>query len=149
MAPKMLTLVWTIYAFWWINIPEASCATVFFPSCHPVIQKVSLEKDGCLSCHIVEAAICEGYCFNKDPVYMDAPWLTGPQKACVYEEVHYEKFKLSNCLPGVDPWIKYPVAISCKCKGYSPETTHNLMTPNDPDQCLHDDFGQDGYRVIH
>ncbi|XP_061765940.1 lutropin subunit beta [Nerophis ophidion] len=143
MALKRLTLVLTLYAFWWIGAPDASCLEITsFPLCQPVVKKLSLEKDGCKSCHIVETTICEGYCVTKYPISMDSFWRSGPQSVCLYQEVHYEKFRLSNCLPGVDPEVKYPVAIGCKCGTVPIETTYFAMGENKPDQCRDDLYTQ-------
>lgn len=35
------------------------------PLCQPVNHMVSLEKEGCPTCHLVETSICSGHCVTK------------------------------------------------------------------------------------
>uniref|UniRef100_A0A3Q4GYZ4 Glycoprotein hormone subunit beta domain-containing protein n=1 Tax=Neolamprologus brichardi TaxID=32507 RepID=A0A3Q4GYZ4_NEOBR len=47
--------------FWTSRIPTA----FQLPSCQLINQTVSLEKEGCPSCHPVETTICSGHCITK------------------------------------------------------------------------------------
>lgn len=44
------------------------------PLCQPVNQMVSLEKEGCPTCHLVETSICSGHCVTK------VLWMTQPRQ---------------------------------------------------------------------
>ncbi|XP_061141166.1 lutropin subunit beta isoform X1 [Syngnathus typhle] len=155
MALQMLTLF--LAAYGWLMHPTASNK---LPGCHLTYQNVSLEKEGCLSCSLVETTICSGYCstevtfllwrFPRQTTATMLYWLSSMQypifygfpseepQVCMYERVHHQQFELSDCLPGVDPVVKYPVALSCSCAACSILTSNcneEPMEPTKPDLC--------------
>ncbi|KAM9809592.1 lutropin subunit beta isoform X2 [Syngnathus typhle] len=131
MALQMLTLF--LAAYGWLMHPTASNK---LPGCHLTYQNVSLEKEGCLSCSLVETTICSGYCSTEYPIFYGFP--SEEPQVCMYERVHHQQFELSDCLPGVDPVVKYPVALSCSCAACSILTSNcneEPMEPTKPDLC--------------
>ncbi|XP_068424060.1 lutropin subunit beta [Clinocottus analis] len=118
--------------------PLAPAAEAFqLPSCQPVNQTVSLEKEGCPSCHLVEATICSGHCNNKDP-NRKVPFGKMYQHVCTYLDLYYKKFELPGCAPGVDPVVRYPVAVSCRCSRCSLDTSDCTFKSLQPNFCMND-----------
>ncbi|TNN50423.1 Gonadotropin subunit beta-2 [Liparis tanakae] len=106
-------------------------------SCYPVNQTVSLEKEGCPKCHLVEATICSGHCTTKDPVAKIAFNIVY-QRACTYLDLYYKKFELPDCAAGVDPVVSYPVALSCSCSRCSMDTSDCTFRSLPPNSCMDD-----------
>ncbi|XP_061646769.1 gonadotropin subunit beta-2-like [Phyllopteryx taeniolatus] len=132
MPLQMVTLFLVACGVWWMN-PAASN---MLPSCHLTHQNMSLEKEGCLSCHLVETTICSGYCATEYPIFYGFP--SEEPQVCMYERVRHQQFELSDCLPGVDPVVKYPVALSCSCAACSILTSNcneEPKEPTEPDFC--------------
>ncbi|AWP14662.1 Luteinizing hormone beta subunit isoform 2 [Scophthalmus maximus] len=75
---------------------------------------LSLEKEGCPRCHMVETTICSGHCRTKEPSII-FPHLKVYQHVCTYRELHYRTVQLPDCPAGVDPSVSYPEALSCHC----------------------------------
>ncbi|XP_077585146.1 gonadotropin subunit beta-2-like isoform X2 [Stigmatopora nigra] len=131
MTFRMWTLILAASGVWWLDL----AATTMLPGCHLTKQNVRLEKEGCFSCHLVETTICTGYCATNYPIFYDSP--SEVPDVCMYEQVHHKQFELSNCLPGVDPIVKYPVALSCNC------TACSILTSNcneEPEEHTESDF---------
>uniref|UniRef100_A0A8C2XKA9 Gonadotropin subunit beta-2 n=1 Tax=Cyclopterus lumpus TaxID=8103 RepID=A0A8C2XKA9_CYCLU len=117
--------------------PVAPAEAFQLPSCQPVNQTVSLEKEGCPRCHLVEATICSGHCTTKDPV-SKIPFNKVYQRVCTYLDLHYKKFELPDCSPGVDPVVSYPVALSCRCSRCSMDTSDCTFRSLQPNFCMND-----------
>ncbi|XP_056291386.1 lutropin subunit beta [Pseudoliparis swirei] len=131
----MLTLFLGATSAIWLLAP----AEAFKPpsSCYPVNQTVSLEKEGCPKCHLVEATICSGHCTTKDPVGKIA-FDSVHQRACTYLDLYYKKFELPDCAAGVDPVVSYPVALSCGCSRCSMDTSDCTFRSLPPNFCMDD-----------
>ncbi|XP_057704624.1 gonadotropin subunit beta-2-like [Corythoichthys intestinalis] len=123
MTFRMFTLYLAAYSVWWMDL----AATTKLPGCHLTKQKVRLEKEGCFSCHLVETTICTGYCATNYPISYDMP-IEVPN-VCMYEHEYHQQYELSDCLPGVDPMVKYPVALKCKCAACSILTSNCNEAP--------------------
>ncbi|XP_061693748.1 gonadotropin subunit beta-2-like [Syngnathoides biaculeatus] len=126
MTLQMVTLFLAACGVWWMN-PAVSN---MLPRCHLTQQNVSLEKEGCLSCHLVETTICSGFCATEYPIFYGFP--SEEPQVCMYEHVRHQQFELSDCLPGVDPVVKYPVALSCSCAACSILTSNCNEEPKEP-----------------
>ncbi|KAM6915984.1 lutropin subunit beta isoform 1-T2 [Xenentodon cancila] len=121
-------------AFIWLLVP-----TVAFqlPLCQLINQTVSLEKDGCSGCHPVVTTICSGHCITKDPV-RKIRFSNVYQRVCTYQDYYYKTFELPDCLPGVDPTVTYPVALSCHCGGCAMDRSDCTFESLQPDFCMND-----------
>ncbi|XP_058508341.1 lutropin subunit beta [Solea solea] len=117
--------------------PPAPAVSSQLSPCQLVNQTVSLEKDGCPTCHPVETTICSGHCNTKDPV-IKIPFLNMYQHVCTYQEVHYKTFHLPDCGPGVDPSVTYPVAVSCSCSRCAMDMSDCTYESLQPDICMND-----------
>ncbi|XP_054455714.1 lutropin subunit beta [Anoplopoma fimbria] len=129
MFPLMLSLFLGASSIIW---PLAPAAAFQLPSCQLINQMVSLEKEGCPKCHPVETTICSGHCITKDPVFR-IPFSKVYQDVCTYQDMYYKTFELPDCLPGVNPTVTYPVALSCHCGRCATDTsdcTHESLQPN-------------------
>ncbi|KAF7227487.1 lutropin subunit beta [Nothobranchius furzeri] len=132
--PLMLSLLLGSSSIFW-HLPPAVAFQL--PLCQLTNQTISLEKEGCFGCHPVETTICSGHCFTKYPV--------GPirfskvyQHVCTYQNFSYKTFELPDCLPGVDPIVTYPVALSCRCGRCSMDTSDCTFESLKPDFCMND-----------
>ncbi|KAM3606078.1 uncharacterized protein V6R79_010357 [Siganus canaliculatus] len=137
----MLSLVLGASSSFW---PLASAAGSFpsgpafqLPSCQLINQTVSLEKEGCPTCHSVETTICSGHCVTKDPV-IKIPFSNVYQHVCTYRDIHYKTFQLPDCPPGVDPVVSYPVALSCQCGRCAMDTSDCTFESLQPNFCMND-----------
>ncbi|XP_076025482.1 lutropin subunit beta [Genypterus blacodes] len=117
----------------------ASAAAAAFqrPHCHLINQTVSLEKDGCPTCHPMQTTTCSGHCITKDPVIVSR-YRKVYQHVCTYQAVEYKTFELPDCPPGVDPTVSYPVALSCNCGRCVMETSDCVYESLEPDMCMND-----------
>nr|AGS55583.1 follicle-stimulating hormone beta subunit [Anoplopoma fimbria] len=111
-----------------------------------VLGMVAAGQDCCFSCRLtncripvescgrtvfIDTTICEGQCFNRDPVY------TSPQHRHEYDTCNgdwsYEVKHIDGCPDGVT----YPVARNCKCNVCNPnESTDCEGFPGDVSSCL-------------
>ncbi|XP_078129826.1 lutropin subunit beta [Sander vitreus] len=132
--PLMLTLFLGASSSIW---PLAPAAAFLLPSCQLINQTVSLEKEGCPKCHLVETTICSGHCFTKDPVFK-IPFSNVYQNVCMYQDFYFKTFKLPDCSPGVDPTVTYPVALSCHCGRCAMATSDCTFGSLQPNFCIHD-----------
>uniref|UniRef100_A0A3B4FXC5 Gonadotropin subunit beta-2 n=1 Tax=Pundamilia nyererei TaxID=303518 RepID=A0A3B4FXC5_9CICH len=107
------------------------------PPCQLINQTVSLEKEGCPSCHPVETTICSGHCITKDPV-IKIPFSNVYQHVCTYRDLYYKTFELPDCPPGVDPIVTYPVALNCHCGRCAMDTSDCTFESLQPDFCMND-----------
>uniref|UniRef100_A0A3Q2ZV24 Gonadotropin subunit beta-2 n=1 Tax=Kryptolebias marmoratus TaxID=37003 RepID=A0A3Q2ZV24_KRYMA len=107
------------------------------PLCQLVNQTISLEKEGCFECHPVETTICSGHCFTKYPI-MAIRFSKVYQHVCTYQDIYYKTFELPDCLPGVDPVITYPVALSCRCSRCNMDMSDCTFESLKPDFCMND-----------
>ncbi|XP_024153086.1 lutropin subunit beta [Oryzias melastigma] len=122
--------------FFWSLAPAAAFQ---LPYCQPVKQRLSLQKDGCSGCHMVETTVCSGHCFTKDPLMKIRPMQY--QNVCTYRDFYYKTFELPDCLPGVDPTVSYPVALSCHCGACIMNTSDCTFESLPPDFCMkHESF---------
>ncbi|XP_053292382.1 lutropin subunit beta [Pleuronectes platessa] len=128
-----LTLIFLLSSMW----PLAPAVAFQLPKCQLIKQMVSLEKEGCPKCHTVETTICSGHCNTKDPV-IKMPFLNVYQHVCTYQELYYKTFELPDCLPGVDPTVSYPVAVSCYCGRCALNTSDCTFESLQPDLCMND-----------
>ncbi|CAB1460232.1 unnamed protein product [Pleuronectes platessa] len=128
-----LTLIFLLSSMW----PLAPAVAFQLPKCQLIKQMVSLEKEGCPKCHTVETTICSGHCNTKDPV-IKMPFLNVYQHVCTYQELYYKSFELPDCLPGVDPTVSYPVAVSCYCGRCALNTSDCTFESLQPDLCMND-----------
>uniref|UniRef100_A0A3B3WNN5 Glycoprotein hormone subunit beta domain-containing protein n=1 Tax=Poecilia mexicana TaxID=48701 RepID=A0A3B3WNN5_9TELE len=55
------------------------------------------------------------------------------QHVCTYGELYYKTFEFSDCLPGVDPVVTYPVALRCHCGGCAMATSDCTFESLQPD----------------
>ncbi|XP_041866859.1 lutropin subunit beta [Melanotaenia boesemani] len=133
MTVPMMLLLGVSSLFWSL----APAAGFNLPFCQLVNQTVSLEKDGCPTCHRVETTICSGHCLTKDPV-MKIRYRNMRQDVCTYQDFYYKTVELPDCLPGVDPTVTYPVALSCHCGGCNMATTDCTFESLQPDFCMND-----------
>uniref|UniRef100_A0A3B5AJC7 Gonadotropin subunit beta-2 n=1 Tax=Stegastes partitus TaxID=144197 RepID=A0A3B5AJC7_9TELE len=108
------------------------------PFCQLVNQTVSLEKEGCPRCHPVETTICSGHCITKDPV-IKTLFSKVYQHVCTYRDFYHKTFELPDCLPGVDPTVTYPVALSCHCGGCAMDTSDCTFESMQPNSCMKDE----------
>ena len=60
------------------------------------------------------------------------------QRVCTYQDYYYKTFELPDCLPGVDPTVMYPVALSCHCGGCAMHTSDCTFESLQPDFCMND-----------
>ncbi|KAM9727884.1 lutropin subunit beta [Menidia menidia] len=132
--PRIVSLFLGLSLLIWSRTPAASFQ---LPLCELVNQTVSLEKDGCSGCHPVETTICSGHCITKDPV-MKTRFSNVRQSVCTYRRLRYGTLQLPDCLPGVDPVVRYPVAISCHCGGCAMDTSDCTYEGLQPDFCMND-----------
>ncbi|XP_072293457.1 lutropin subunit beta [Eucyclogobius newberryi] len=107
------------------------------PRCQLVNQTVSLEKEGCPRCLTVETTICSGHCPTKDPVRKIA-FNRVYQDVCTYRGLVYRELELPDCPFGVDPVVRYPVALGCHCGGCSMATSDCTFESLRPDFCMND-----------
>uniref|UniRef100_A0A3Q3F264 Gonadotropin subunit beta-2 n=1 Tax=Kryptolebias marmoratus TaxID=37003 RepID=A0A3Q3F264_KRYMA len=121
--PKLTFGIWTIISM--------------LPLCQLVNQTISLEKEGCFECHPVETTICSGHCFTKYPI-MAIRFSKVYQHVCTYQDIYYKTFELPDCLPGVDPVITYPVALSCRCSRCNMDMSDCTFESLKPDFCMND-----------
>ncbi|XP_029621040.1 gonadotropin subunit beta-2 [Salmo trutta] len=103
--------------------------------CQPINQTVSLEKEGCPTCLVIQTPICSGHCVTKEPVFK-SPFSTVYQHVCTYRDVHYETIRLPDCPPWVDPHVTYPVALSCDCSLCNMDTSDCTIESLLPDFCI-------------
>ncbi|XP_072246618.1 gonadotropin subunit beta-2-like [Leuresthes tenuis] len=134
MFPMMMSLFLGVSVFIW---PLAPAVAFQLPLCQLINQTVSLEKDGCARCHPVETTICSGHCITKYPI-MKPRFSKMYQSVCTYQEFYYKTFELPDCLPGVDPTVTYPVALSCHCGGCAMDTSDCTVESLQPDFCTND-----------
>ncbi|XP_063047968.1 lutropin subunit beta [Engraulis encrasicolus] len=106
-----------------------------FLPCKPINETVAVEKQGCPRCLLVQTTICGGYCMTKDPVFK-SPFSTVYQHVCTYGSVRYETVRLPDCADGVDPFVSYPVALSCVCSLCSVDTSDCTIQSLQPDFCM-------------
>ncbi|XP_037543945.1 gonadotropin subunit beta-2-like [Nematolebias whitei] len=132
MFPLMLSLILGASSFTWILTPAAAFQ---LPICHLVNQTISLEKEGCFGCHPVETTICSGHCFTKYPI-MAIRFSKVYQHVCTYQDMYYKTFELPDCLPGVDPIVTYPMALSCSCGRCTMDTSDCTFESLNPDFCM-------------
>lgn len=59
-----------IWEMW--HATSSSAEDFHLPLCQPISHMVSLEKEGCPTCHLVETSICSGHCITKVPVMVQA-----------------------------------------------------------------------------
>uniref|UniRef100_H3CWW6 Luteinizing hormone subunit beta n=1 Tax=Tetraodon nigroviridis TaxID=99883 RepID=H3CWW6_TETNG len=118
-------------------IPPLHATAEDLPLCQPVNQMVSLEKEGCPTCHLVETSICSGHCVTKDPV-IKIPFNKIYQNVCTYKNLYYKTYTLPGCPPGVDPTVNYPVALSCHCSRCSMNISDCTFQSLQPDLCMND-----------
>lgn len=52
-----------IWEMW--HAASSSAEDFQLPLCQPINHMVSLEKEGCPTCHLVETSICSGHCVTK------------------------------------------------------------------------------------
>uniref|UniRef100_A0A3B5A8X1 Gonadotropin subunit beta-2 n=1 Tax=Stegastes partitus TaxID=144197 RepID=A0A3B5A8X1_9TELE len=114
------------------------CSAFQLPFCQLVNQTVSLEKEGCPRCHPVETTICSGHCITKDPV-IKTLFSKVYQHVCTYRDFYHKTFELPDCLPGVDPTVTYPVALSCHCGGCAMDTSDCTFESMQPNSCMKDE----------
>ncbi|KAL0609838.1 Choriogonadotropin subunit beta [Plecturocebus cupreus] len=82
--------------------------------CRPINATLAAEKEGCPVCVAFNTTICGGYCSSMVRVLQTIlPPL--PQPVCNYHELRFVSIRLPGCLPGVDPMVSLPVAVSCRC----------------------------------
>ncbi|XP_015259682.1 PREDICTED: gonadotropin subunit beta-2-like [Cyprinodon variegatus] len=115
-------------------LPPAAAAFQL-PGCQTVNQTISLEKRGCSGCHRVETTICSGYCTTRD-LNMKVVYNKVSQHVCTYGDLYYKRFEFPDCLPGVDPVVTYPVALSCRCGGCAMATSDCTFESLQPDFCM-------------
>ncbi|XP_011601356.1 lutropin subunit beta isoform X1 [Takifugu rubripes] len=120
-----------------ISTLNATAEDFHLPLCQPINHMVSLEKEGCPTCHLVETSICSGHCITKDPV-IKIPFNKIHQNVCTYKSVYYKTYELPGCPPGVDPMVTYPVALSCHCSRCSMNTSDCTFQSLQPDFCVND-----------
>ncbi|XP_077419553.1 gonadotropin subunit beta-1-like [Vanacampus margaritifer] len=82
------------------------------------LKNVSIPVESCGITEWVYTTICEGYCYNEDPVYM-SPGKRAEQKVCNDKWTTYEVKYISGCPEGVS----YPVAKDCKCNSCDEDNT--------------------------
>ncbi|XP_034148280.1 lutropin subunit beta [Esox lucius] len=111
--------------------------------CKIINQTVSLEKEGCPTCLVIQSPICSGHCLTKEPVYK-SPFSTVYQHVCTYRDVRYETLRLPDCPPWVDPHVTYPVALSCTCSLCVMDTSDCTMESLQPDFCMSERVLVDG-----
>ncbi|XP_020371884.2 follitropin subunit beta [Rhincodon typus] len=95
---------------------------------------ISVEKEECGYCGMVNATWCAGYCFTKDPVSKNS-LATIYQDICSYKEIVYETITIPNCPANVDPYYTYPVATGCQCGMCNTETTDCTVSALEPTHC--------------
>ncbi|XP_017287323.1 lutropin subunit beta [Kryptolebias marmoratus] len=134
MFPLVLSLIIGASSFIWILTPAVAYQ---LPLCQLVNQTISLEKEGCFECHPVETTICSGHCFTKYPI-MAIRFSKVYQHVCTYQDIYYKTFELPDCLPGVDPVITYPVALSCRCSRCNMDMSDCTFESLKPDFCMND-----------
>ncbi|XP_077831796.1 lutropin subunit beta isoform X1 [Macaca mulatta] len=106
------------------------------PLCRPINATLAAEKEACPVCITVNTSICAGYCPTMMRV-LQAALLPLPQVVCTYREVRFDSIQLPGCLPGVDPVVSFPVALSCRC-GPCHRSTSDCGGPKDhPLTCDH------------
>ncbi|KAM6223623.1 lutropin subunit beta [Rhynchocyon petersi] len=103
------------------------------PMCRPVLATLAAEKEGCPVCVTYNTTICAGYCPTMVRLLLGAIPL--PQHVCTHGEMTYSTLQLPDCLPGVDPTFRYPVAVSCNCGLCNRRTTDCGGPKNYPMSC--------------
>ncbi|XP_032126856.1 choriogonadotropin subunit beta-like [Sapajus apella] len=83
------------------------------PLCRPTNVMLAVEKEGCPVCTAFNTTICAGYCHSMMRVVPTMPAL--PQSVCNYNSLRFTSVRLPGCLPGVDPVVYLPMAVSCHC----------------------------------
>ncbi|XP_077375012.1 gonadotropin subunit beta-1-like [Festucalex cinctus] len=82
------------------------------------LQNVSIPVESCGKTEYVYTTICEGYCYNEDPVYM-SPVKRAKQYVCNGDWITYEVKYIRGCSEGVT----YPVAKNCQCTSCDEDNT--------------------------
>ncbi|TRY69635.1 hypothetical protein DNTS_032751 [Danionella cerebrum] len=72
---------------------------------------------------------------ETDPL-LKIPFPSISQSVCTYGNVRYETVRLPDCLPGVDPLISFPVALSCECSRCTVDTSDCTVQSLQPDFCM-------------
>ncbi|MGH0145627.1 UNVERIFIED_CONTAM: hypothetical protein FKN15_051459 [Acipenser sinensis] len=80
------------------------------------------KKPGCKGQRISTDA-CWGRCETWEKPVLDRPNIEAHHRVCTYNETRMVTVKLPNCLPDVDPFYTYPVALRCDCGVCSTTTT--------------------------
>uniref|UniRef100_A0A8C9WCT9 Luteinizing hormone subunit beta n=1 Tax=Scleropages formosus TaxID=113540 RepID=A0A8C9WCT9_SCLFO len=113
----------------------APAQAVYLQPCEPMNQTISVEKEGCPKCLLLETTICSGHCVSKEPVLKSHSSLLS-QHVCTYRDVRYETIRLPDCARGVDPHVTYPVALNCGCSLCMMETSDCILQSLSPDFCM-------------
>ncbi|XP_071971941.1 glycoprotein hormone beta-5 isoform X2 [Engystomops pustulosus] len=79
-------------------------------------------KPGCKGLRVTTDA-CWGRCETWEKPILDPPHIDAYHRVCTYNETKLVTVKLPNCIPSVDPFFTYPVAIRCDCGVCSTATT--------------------------
>ncbi|XP_053545058.1 glycoprotein hormone beta-5 [Bombina bombina] len=80
------------------------------------------KKPGCKGLRITTDA-CWGRCETWEKPILDPPYIDSHHRVCTYNETKLVTVKLPNCIPDVDPFFTYPVAIRCDCGVCSTSST--------------------------
>nr|AET99103.1 follicle stimulating hormone beta subunit precursor [Monopterus albus] len=85
-------------------------------SCHPT--NISIPVESCGSTEYVSTTICEGKCYNEDPIFIfHDDW--AEQKIC-NGDWSYEVKHINGCpVP-----VTYPVATNCECTACNAANTY-------------------------
>ncbi|MGH0146120.1 UNVERIFIED_CONTAM: hypothetical protein FKN15_056638 [Acipenser sinensis] len=75
------------------------------------------KKPGCKGQRISTDA-CWGRCETWEKPVLDRPNIEAHHRVCTYNETRMVTVKLPNCLPDVDPFYTYPVALSVSSPCY-------------------------------
>ncbi|XP_061671203.1 gonadotropin subunit beta-1-like [Syngnathoides biaculeatus] len=86
-------------------------------------QGVSIPVESCGKIEYVNTTVCEGHCYNKDPVYY-SPVHRNKQYVCNGVWI-YENKLIEGCSVGVT----YPVAKNCTCTSCNGDDTYCGLFP--------------------
>ncbi|XP_048402076.1 follitropin subunit beta [Stegostoma tigrinum] len=131
MLQIMVTRIFVTYIFLillsWMSVQSLN-------RCQLTNITISVEKEECGYCGMVNATWCAGYCFTKDPVSKNS-LATIYQDICSYKEIVYETITIPNCPANVDPYYTYAIATGCQCGMCNTETTDCTVSALEPTHC--------------
>ncbi|KFO27055.1 glycoprotein hormone beta-5 [Fukomys damarensis] len=80
------------------------------------------KKPGCRGLWITADACWRCIETWEKPI-LEPPYIEAHHRVCTYKETKQVTIRLPHCVPGVDPFYTYPVALRCNCGACSTART--------------------------